>query len=255
MRITLKAVDRLACTTGDIYLNEFVEEVYGDQAGQVSNDEQQYSVVSRFYSVVVRQNGEVLENIREITSLSEARETFAGMCEKYGKQLNHGRAAIALARFNLGRMYAEGSDLEKDSLQALFWYQQAARQGHAQAQFDLGVIYAAGDGVEKDARTAAFWYRLAAEQGHAAACLSLGILYARGEGVKQDSTLAVHWYRRAAERGYAEAQFYLGVMYANGDGVERDAEMAAFWYGEAGRQGHAPALFFLATGAGKETNI
>ena len=54
--------------------------------------------------------------------------------------------------------------------------QKAAEQGDAMAQFNLGQCYTNGTGVEKDEQKAVEWYKKAAEQGHAGAQFNLDTL-------------------------------------------------------------------------------
>jgi TPR repeat protein len=48
--------------------------------------------------------------------------------------------------------------------EAVKYYRMAAEQGHATAQKCLGVCYKNGTGVEHDAAQAVYWYRKAADQ-------------------------------------------------------------------------------------------
>jgi len=62
----------------------------------------------------------------------------------------------ALAQALLGYCYANGEDVPKDEVQAVFWWRKAAEQGLAAAQFRLGLAYRQGAGVPKDAAQACF---------------------------------------------------------------------------------------------------
>ena len=53
------------------------------------------------------------------------------------------------------------------------WFTKAAKQGHANAQYNLGYCYEYGYGVEKDGLNARFWYNEAARQGQADATEAL----------------------------------------------------------------------------------
>ena len=66
----------------------------------------------------------------------------------------------------------QGADLAA----AARWYEEAARQGHAEAQYALGNMRLMGEGVEQDDGEAARWHEKAAAQGHAAARLNLAKL-------------------------------------------------------------------------------
>ena len=73
-------------------------------------------------------------------------------------------------------MYTNGYGVEKDIVQAVYWYRKAAEQGFAPAQSNLGYLYANGYGVEKDIVQAVYWYRKAAEQGDTRAKAALDYL-------------------------------------------------------------------------------
>ena len=53
------------------------------------------------------------------------------------------------------------------------------------AQYLLGTCYETGDGVEKKPKYAVYMYQQAAQQGHAEAMVRLGICYETGSGVAQ----------------------------------------------------------------------
>jgi len=172
------------------------------------------------------------------------------------------------AELGLGRMYANGEGVAKDSVEAMKWFRKAGEQGSAVAQFGLGRTYDIGDGVAKDPVEAVKWFRKAAEQGYAGAQCSLGVCYANGEGVAKDPVEAAKWFRKAAEQdtralqstsvwcmplvlvwqrsggsrkmvpksgdqGDADAQCSLGGCYATGVGVGKDPVEGAKWYRQA----------------------
>jgi TPR repeat protein len=139
----------------------------------------------------------------------------------------------------IGDMYANGTGVEKDDTQAIYWFQKAAEQGNADMQNKLGGMYLNGAGVEKDETQAVFWYRKAAEQGNADGQNKLGFMYFLGRGVEKDDTQAIYWFQKAAEQGNADGQFYLGLGYLNGSGVEKDYTQAVFWFRKAAEQGNA----------------
>ena len=110
------------------------------------------------------------------------------------------------AQFYLGTMYADGLGVDKNKVEAIRWFQQAAEQGFAEAQFTLGVISFKGDGVPQDKAAAVKWYRLAADQGNTRAQFNLGILYGTGDGVQQDQAEALRLIRMAADLGNQTAK-------------------------------------------------
>ena len=55
---------------------------------------------------------------------------------------------------------------KKDYAGALAIIQPLAKDGNAKAQYNLGKMYLDGTGVDRNATEAAKWYRLAADQGN-----------------------------------------------------------------------------------------
>jgi TPR repeat protein len=84
-------------------------------------------------------------------------------------------------------------------------FQPLAEQDDARAQLYLGLLYSEGDGVQKNPIQAVYWYRKAADQGHAGAQFYLGHMYLSGDGVPKDDLLAFMWFSIAAARGEAQA--------------------------------------------------
>ena len=55
-------------------------------------------------------------------------------------------------------MYEISEGIARDLAKAATWYEQAARQGHAEAQLNLGVLFENGEGVPQSDERAAYWY-------------------------------------------------------------------------------------------------
>ena len=75
-----------------------------------------------------------------------------------------------------------------------------AEQGNAEAQFMVASLYADGTVLEQDLVEAAEWYRRSAEQGFAQSFIPLAQAYLAGEGVPQDFVSAHLWFNIAAAR-------------------------------------------------------
>jgi TPR repeat protein len=202
---------------------------------------------------------------------------YVSAFDQFAEAAKGGHAA---SQVSLGWMYAQGLGVPHDDRQALYWYRQAAQQGHRDAQAILDIrrlgstpqghqIIVDGDskgageltqeyfdsgiypGREKDAtlleesQSAALWCRKSAEAGHREAQLVLGVRYELGQGVPQDTFRATYWYRKAAEQGSALAQFNLGLKYAIGEGVPLEQSMALYWYQRAAAQGHLESQYLV----------
>jgi TPR repeat protein len=174
---------------------------------------------------------------------------------KLGLETGQGAMRLALegltwpgnagAKFEFGRLYANGTGLPRNERETGRWYRRAADLGLPDAQLVLGDMYAYGWGVPQDDDEAARWYKEGADQGHALAQYSLAWLYADGKGVPQDDGEAVRLFRLAASQGHAHAQAALGSMYMSGRSATVDAEEAARWLWTAVWQGNDDARVHL----------
>lgn len=84
--------------------------------------------------------------------------------------------------------------------------QQKAQAGDASAMYRLGRMYATGSGVEKDYVEAFNWYTRSAKAGNTDAMYALGEAYEHGEGVREDIQQAVNWYDQATLKGNKAAK-------------------------------------------------
>ena len=71
------------------------------------------------------------------------------------------------ARFQLGRLFDQGVQTQRDFAKALYWYRSAAENGHRYASFLLGYFFCRGLGVPADAATSNLWL---ARSGRTAIC-------------------------------------------------------------------------------------
>ncbi|KAG0261560.1 hypothetical protein BGZ95_004207, partial [Linnemannia exigua] len=124
------------------------------------------------------------------------------------------------AQYYIGRFYAHGFGVPKDSSIGSAWYLKAAIQGH---------------GVQHDFAIAAKWHKKAAVQGHTNAQLAVGSKYKLSQGVPQDYALAMEWYLKAAGQGSIDALYHIGSMYQYGEGVPVDEEKATEWYDKSAK--------------------
>ncbi|MEA1898796.1 MAG: tetratricopeptide repeat protein [Bacteroidota bacterium] len=130
-----------------------------------------------------------------LTSYSQNQET-----------LEKAKSGDAQAQFELGIVYFEGNDVDKNYEKAMIWFEKSGSQGNANAQNKLGFMYLLGRGVEKDMKLAAFWYRKAAVQGNTTAQIKLGFMYIHGNGVNKDLYKASHWIEKAYKSGDIQAE-------------------------------------------------
>ena len=106
-------------------------------------------------------------------------------------------------------------------------YLSEAQSGDVTAQFNVGCAYMLGEGVEKDLVQAVFWYNKAAEQGDPDAQNSLGVCYAKGLGTQPSIAKGIDWFAKAARQGHVQAYRNLQAMKAElkkGKPAEREAK-------------------------------
>jgi hypothetical protein len=151
----------------------------------------------------------------------------------------------AVAQFNLGCAYSNGTDVTTDSVKAAKWWRKSADQGYDRSEYALGLAYANGDGVAQDDGEAARLFRRAAEKGNNLAQDDLALAINNGRGVVKDTSEAITWWRKAAVQGNPRAQMCLGSAYEDGSGVPQDLIEAYYWYGLSAAAGNADAGYDL----------
>lgn len=114
----------------------------------------------------------------------------------------------SLCQMYLGAIYESGDDVnvKADAVEAVKWYQKAAKTGNADAENLLGNMYFSGEGVEKNYEFALKWFQKSANQDNKYAQYNIGDMYEKGIGVKKDLVMASEFYQRAARQGHEEAQ-------------------------------------------------
>lgn len=130
-------------------------------------------------------------------------------------------------------------------MNARYWFEQAARQGHLVAQYSLAKLYLSHDLEVRDTKLGMEWLHIAAEGGSHYAMYRLAKEYLKGEHICRDPVQAVEWFTRSAESGNPYAQYMLGKMYLTGKEVPHDEEKAVYWLTQSADQGNQYAQFLL----------
>jgi localization factor PodJL len=90
---------------------------------------------------------------------------------------------------------------------ALYWYREAAKEGHPEAQYNLGIAHIEGIGTEYNAPLAAAFFESAANAGIVEAAYNLGLIYENGlTGAADKTENALLWYKIAADGGSNDAK-------------------------------------------------
>jgi TPR repeat protein len=112
--------------------------------------------------------------------------------------------------------------------------------------YEVALMMERGLGCMQNYSESAFWYEEAAKRGHAEAFNNLGALYKEGHGVNKDYQRAFICFSRAAEKELAEGYYNLGLMYDQGMGVEEDHDIALDLCRKAAYAGHDKAKQIIA---------
>ncbi len=131
------------------------------------------------------------------------------------------------AQFKVGVLFANDQFDNADYEQAVYWYKQAARQGHALAQYNLGHQYLTGVGVAKNEVTALKWWLEAAQQDHPLAQFNVGRAYYLGIGLEINQDLSRYWFQRAAQNQEPKSIDILNQLGWNQSEPETTAENIA----------------------------
>lgn len=154
-------------------------------------------------------------------------------------------SAVTQQEIRLAGDYLVGRGVQKDPIQAAYWYRKAADQGDPEAQNQLGYLYTWGIGVARDPAEAFRWFARAAGYGCQSAKLNLAVLYFRGAGTPRDVPLAVDLLNQLAEKGNARAAAYLGILYLTGSSIPRDQARAEKWLGKAAKAKNPEAEYSM----------
>ncbi|CAM9437071.1 unnamed protein product, partial [Hapterophycus canaliculatus] len=107
-------------------------------------------------------------------------------------------AGDRMAFSTLATWYANGrAGLEVDNEKAFKLHLQAANMGMPRAQFNTAVHYAEGTGIERNLPEAVFWFEKAGASGVPQAMLNLGKMYEEGLGVPVDKKRALQLFQAA----------------------------------------------------------
>lgn len=127
------------------------------------------------------------------------------------------------AQYRLGLRYLKKALTKGQTLnKAIYYFQQAADNGHQKAQYQMALFYSTGSVLQKDILKTFYYYCLAAAQGYTRAQNNLGCLYFQGTECPLNYKKAYKLFKLAASREFPLAHRNLGNCFLNGLGVERN---------------------------------
>ena len=142
----------------------------------------------------------------------------------------------ARAQHIIGTLYAKGSGVAQDHVQAVYWYRKSADQGDTLGLSALGFCYLRGEGVEKDLIEAYAYLKLAGSMFKKSfnkvevSMTPEQKLSAEGRTKALFNELSAKLIKAKADQGDAVSQNVIGNCYATGEGVVKDdVEAYAYW--------------------------
>ena len=105
------------------------------------------------------------------------------------------------AQYLIGKLYRDGPVLIPDSVEAQYWFDQAARQGVVAAQYELGMLLLTNDSEVRDLKSGIQWLEYAVRHGSDCAAYQLGKEYFKGEVEERSAVKAAEYLTQSAESG------------------------------------------------------
>lgn len=136
----------------------------------------------------------------------------------------------------LGRLYADGAGVEKNSATAFKLFLKAARGGNEKAGLYVGYALLGGVGVTRDVPKARYWLREAANTGHVDALVQLARSYRAPFSDPPDLERAMALYQQAIDQGSVEALTALGYVYLGGETGTPDLKRATEYFRQAAQR-------------------
>lgn len=131
-----------------------------------------------------------------------------------------------VAQNALGVVYLKGIGVERDSIQATEFFEEAARLGSTNAYYNLGMAMKDAPRGKQDFPKAVYYFEQGAKLGSLSCSYAAGYMYYKGLGCTQDYARAVEYFKYDEKGLSPSSQYMLGLCYRNGFGVERDDQKA-----------------------------
>ncbi len=141
---------------------------------------------------------------------SELSEKYYEMAAEKGDK----DALRALAYLRRSPGYKVKSAPDIDEKWDIEWVAKTAGYGDATSQYELGRLFEEGTKVDRNYEKALHWYEKAAAQDNLEAMCAAAYMYLDGKGAMVNVDKAVDWYEKAAMQDYTPAQRKLYEIYS-----------------------------------------
>ncbi len=160
----------------------------------------------------------------------------------------------------VAEIFSQGLGVARNTKDAAFWYEQAAKAGNPAAMFKYALILMEGRDVQRDRKRSEELMKKAADAGNSLAQFNYGQLLVADTPGPKGLKAALPYYEKSAEQGIADAQYALSQIYLNVDGIdEAKRETARHWLERAAKAGYDTAqldlAIWLVDGIGGDRNL
>jgi len=164
----------------------------------------------------------------------EAKFSKAKKLFKEGFIIDAAKLGLSKAQRILSRWYFYGTNgLEKDYNKCEQFARMAAKGGDMEAQRFMGYLYSLGlPGVtERKISLAIYWYEQASKQGCSTSMNNIGIIYGGLGDTFLRKSFCWHW--KSAIAGRKTAMVIVGKLMCEGKGVTKNLQIARMWFEKA----------------------
>lgn len=131
----------------------------------------------------------------------------------------------------LGLTYENGTLVEADPREAVYYYTIGAKNGHRNSIYHLGKLLLNGwGGLPKDEITAAKLFEKAVQLGDIDSMEELGLCAYSGNGMPVDKERARILFEQGAKENLVLSQYSFALMNLNGEGGPKNCKAAEYWY-------------------------
>ena len=179
----------------------------------------------------------------------QAKEHLNKESEEYNPQkamellMDSAKLGCGVAKYQLGKLFANGEHFPKNISYALRWLEEAAEEKNQYAEYLLGKLYLKDEDVDQDLEKATELLRRSAKQGNKYASYALAKLLLSGEEIRSDTLEGFKCLKTAADKGFAPAEYLLGKLLYEGKLIEKNLEKALEYLEKSAEKGNSYAAY------------
>ena len=179
----------------------------------------------------------------------QAKELLNKESEEYNPKkamellMDSAKLGCGVAKYQLGKLFANGEHFPKNISYALRWLEEAAEEKNQYAEYLLGKLYLKDEDVDQDLEKATELLRRSAKQGNKYASYALAKLLLSGEEIRSDTLEGFKCLKTAADKGFAPAEYLLGKLLYEGKLIEKNLEKALEYLEKSAEKGNAYAAY------------